>query len=355
MIGGERVALILLSAIGDIVHALPLVASIKAALPSVRLEWVVQPVPAEIVRHHPAVDRVWVLDRDRGWRGFRDFREAIRSERFDLVLDLQVYGKASLATALVPSRRKLGFDRDRARELNWLVTTERLPAGPPRHVCEQYLEFADYFGIRRRYAWALPLTADERDAQRDFLARQPAPLAALVVGTSRPDKEWSVAGWTAVAEGLHHELGYAVALVGGGDGRARARAAAIAGAARCPVQQLLRPDLRRLVWILDGCALVVSPDTGPYHLAVALGAPSVGLYGTTDPARVGPNRRCLELVVDAFHDPGEPWHPPNGELRPERMRWITPAAVLDAVAVARSRYPRAVVGPQAGGAEVPGP
>ncbi|MGH7566964.1 MAG: glycosyltransferase family 9 protein [Gemmatimonadota bacterium] len=114
MLDGQRVAVVLLSAIGDIVHALPLVSSLKSAAPALSVEWVTQPVPGEIASRHPGVDRLWTLERHRGWRAYRDLARTLRGRRFDLVLDLQVYAKASLVTALLDSPRKIGFDRARA-------------------------------------------------------------------------------------------------------------------------------------------------------------------------------------------------------------------------------------------------
>jgi heptosyltransferase I len=347
VLDGQRVAIVLLSAIGDIVHALPLVSSLKSAAPGVTIEWVTQPVPGEIAGRHPAVARLWTLDRGRGWRAFRDLRQELRGHRFDLVVDLQVYAKASIVTALLDSPRKIGFDRGRARELNWLVTNERIGAGPLRRTSEQYLEFADHLGAPRRYEWPVPLSEAERAARDAFYAGRDAPVAALVVGTSRPAKEWPVDRWAGLAEALHDDFGYEVCIVGSDEPDERARARAVARLCRVPVSDERRNDLRRLVWLLDGASLVVSPDTGPYHLAVALGVPSVGLYGYTDPARVGSGRRFGELVVDAFHDPGEPWHPPRSEYRPGRMERIDPNRVLETVALARARYPRASGRPSA--------
>ncbi len=344
MLDGCRIGLVLLSAIGDVVHALPLVASIRAAAPGARIEWVVQPVPAEIARAHPAVDRTWVLDRRRGWRGFREFRRQVRDQDFDLVLVLQAYTKASLATLFLRSPRKIGFDRARTRELSWLATNERIPGRPLQHVCEQYLEFADHLGAQRRYEWALPLTEEERVDQGRFYDGLDRPLAALVPGTSRPVKEWPAERWAGLADGLYG-LGYSPCILGGGGARERALAGRIVELARNPVRDLLRDDLRRLLWILDGAALAVSCDTGPYHLAVALGVPAIGLYGVTDPARVGPNRRCLDLLVDAFHEPGEPWHPVSEAMRAGRMERIGVGQAMDSVALARARYPRAALGP----------
>ncbi len=344
MIGGQRVAIVLLTAIGDVVHALPLAASLKAAAPRARLEWIAQPVPSALLAPHPAIDRVWTFERRRGWRGFADLRRDLAGERFDLVLDLQVYAKASVVTALLDAPRKIGFDRRRARELNWLVTNERLAAGPARHVCDQFLEFADHLGVPRRYEWALPLSAAERAAQRAWFGARPRPVAALVVGTSKPSKEWPVERWARLAEGLDAR-GYTVAIVGGDGAVERARAEAVVRLARCEVEDARADDLRRLIWLLDGAALLVSPDTGPYHLGVALGTPSIGLYGTTDPARVGPAHRFLELVVDAWHDPGEAWHPPRAGYRERRLERIGVERVLEAVTLARARYPRAALGP----------
>lgn len=348
----QRVALVLLSAIGDVVHGLPLAASLKNAAPGVRLEWFVQPTSAPLLVRHPAIERTWIVERHRGWRGFVDLARKLRGERFDLVVDPQVYGKASLVTWLIDAPWKLGFDRRRARELNWLVTNDRIPSREDRHVREQYLEFADHLGIEREYRWELPLTAEERES-RDRLRREAGgPVAALVVATSRGEKDWPAHRWAKLAEALT-ELGYVVCIVGGDAPRERATATEVVRRARCPVRDERHPDIRHLLWLVDAAALVVSPDTGPFHLAVARGVPSVGLFGVTDPARHGPGRRFTELVVDTFHDPGEAWHPPTPRMRPGRMGRIEVEEVLEKVELARARYPRVVGGPTPEGARSP--
>ena len=344
MIDGQRIAIVLLSAIGDVVHALPLVASLKAAAPRSRIEWIIQPIPAHLARYHPAVDRVWLFERKNGWRAYRDLRRSLKGQRFDLAIDLQVYAKASFVTALLDADRKIGFDKSRARELNWLATTERIPAHPPGHVADQYLEFADYLGVPRRYEWSLPLSDDERAAQAAFFQGITAPVAALVVGTSKRVKEWPADRWARVAEGLVDRWGYEVMIVGGPSPTEDELARAIALEAKVPVHDARHPDLRRLLWQLDGSALVIGLDTGPYHIAVALGVPSIGLFGYVDPARVGPTHRFLDLVVDAWRNPGEPWRPRH-DPRGARVLAIDPEEVLEKVELARARYPRAKNGP----------
>jgi heptosyltransferase I len=298
-------------------------------------------VPGQVAARHPAVDRVWALRRAPKREAFRDLRRELAGERFDLVIDLQFYVKASLVTLLLDSPRKIGFDRRRARELNWIVTNEKVPARPPRQVGEEYLEFADYLDAPRRYQWPFRYSDEEGAAKRLFRDRLEAPLAAFVVGTSRREKEWDPGRWAGLAGALHHEWGYAIGLVGGRSANEDELARRIVGTATAPVADLRADDIGRLAWILESAALVIGCDTGPLHLGAALGAPSIGLYGATDPARYGPRHDGLDLVVDAFHDPGEPWHPAERRRRPGRMDRIGIPDVLGHVELARSRHRRA--------------
>ena len=338
---GQRVAIVLLSAIGDIVHAFPLLSSLKARYPNARLEWIAHPVPGEVAARHPAVDRIWALRRGPKGKAFRDLRRELAGERFDLVIDLQMYVKASLVTLLIDSPRKIGFDRSRARELNWIVTNEKVPTRPLRQIGEEYLEFADHLDAPRKYEWPFRFSEEERAAGRRFRDGLEAPMAAFVIGTSRREKEWDPGRWASLAAALHDGWGYEVGLVGGRSANEDRHAHRIIEAAACPVADQRADDIGRLAWMLDSAALVVGCDTGPLHMAMALGAPSIGLYGATDPARYGPRQDGLDLVVDAFHDPGEPWHPADRGRRPGRMDRIGIPDVLAKVELARSRYRRA--------------
>jgi heptosyltransferase I len=345
---GQRVAIVLLSAIGDIVHAFPLLSSLKARYPNARFEWIAHPVPGEVAARHPAVDRIRQLRRGPKGRVFRELRRELVGERFDLVIDLQMYLKASLVTLLIDSPRKIGFDRSRARELNWIVTNEKVSARPLQQIGEEYLEFADHLDAPRKYQWPFRFTEEERAASRRFRDGREAPMAGFVVGTSRREKEWDPARWASLADALHDGWGYEVCLLGGRSANEDDLARRIIEAASSPVADLRADDIGRLGWLLGSAALVVGCDTGPLHLGAALGAPSVGLYGATDPARYGPRHDGLDLVVDAFHDPGEPWHPAERRRRPGRMDQIGVTDVLAKVELARSRQRRAVRGVEDG-------
>lgn len=335
----DRVAIVMLSAVGDVVHVLPVVRSLRAANPRVRISWVIQPGPMELVRDHPDVDEIIVFDRKRGWRAFRDLRRTMRGREFDLVLALQDYLKAGLIAALLPARRKLGLDRGRARDLTWLFSTERIRPRAPRHLQDQYLEFVEHLGVPVVLDWGLEPTAAERSRYAPLLPDTPGPTVALVMGTSRPEKEWPAERYAELVDRVHGELGARAVLVGGLSAREQAAAETVARLAAHPPLNLLAWDLRRVVYLLDRADVLVSPDTGPLHIGVALGTPSVALMGHTNPKRHGPYRRFEELTVDAFGDEGEEYAA-SAPRRAGRMQRITVERVMEKVRLALERYPR---------------
>ena len=327
-----------MSAIGDAVHTLPVVNSLRAAAPDSRITWVIQPGPHGLVANHPAVDEFVLFDRKQGWRAYRDVARATAGERFDLVIALQVYFKAGLVTKILRSPRKLGFDRARARDANWLFTTERIAPRGQRHVQDQYFEFLEHLGVPPLLEWRLGPTDEERARYAGALPGDARPTVAFVVGTSKPAKEWPAARYAALADRLA-AMGVRTVLVGGRSPREVAAAEAIRAAAAHPPLDLLEWDLRKLVYLLDRMDVLVSPDTGPLHMGVALGTPTVALMGYTNPKRVGPYRRFHDLMIDAYGDPGEDYAV-TAEYRPGRMERITPEEVAAKVALALERYPR---------------
>jgi heptosyltransferase I len=337
-LSGARIAIVMMSAIGDAVHTLPVVNSLRAAAPGCKLAWVIQPGPHALVAGHPAVDEFVLFERKRGWRAYRDVARATRGRGFDLVIALQVYLKAGLVTKILRSPRKLGFDRARARDANWLFTTERIPARGQRHVQDQYFEFLEHLGVPPLLEWRLGPTAEEAARYAGALPPDPRPTVAFVVGTSKPAKEWPAERYAALAD-LLAERGMRTVLVGGRSPRELAAAETIAREAVHPPLDLLEWDLRKLVSVLDRVDVLVSPDTGPLHMGVALGTPTVSLMGYTNPKRVGPYRRFHDLMIDAYGDPGEDY-PVSAEYRPGRMERITVDDVAAKVALALERYSR---------------
>src|SRR5579859_1836273 len=179
-----RSCCVMMSAVGDAVHVLPVINALKRHDSAAHITWILQPGPATLVRGHPAVDEILLFERSRGLRAFSAIRETLASRRFDLVINLQVYFKAGIVTAFTRAPVKLGFDRARARDFNWLFTTDRIPAHPIQHVQDQYFEFLATLGVNPEpVVWNLGPWPDERPTQTEFFKRFDRPAVSLVVGT----------------------------------------------------------------------------------------------------------------------------------------------------------------------------
>jgi len=270
----------MMSAVGDAVHVLPVINAIKRHNPGSRITWVLQPGPAALVRGHRSVDDIVLFDRTRGLGAFSDTVRELRSREFDLLIDLQVYFKAGVITALSGARRRLGFDRARARDANWLFTTEMIPANPVQHVQDQFFELLWALNIDPEpVEWDLGPWDHERQSQSEFRERFDRPLASIVVATSKPEKDWMPERWARIADILWSDYGMQPVLVGGTSDREVAAARVIAEASSCSPYSALGSGLRPLVSTLDSSDIVIAPDTGPLHMAVAVGKPAISQMG----------------------------------------------------------------------------
>jgi heptosyltransferase I len=334
----DRVAIVMMSAVGDAVHVLPVINAIKRANPASRISWIMQPGPAALVRGHESVDEILLFDRAKGPGAYLDLRGQLAQHHFDVALALQVYFKAGIVAALTPADIKLGFDRARARDLNWLFTNRRIAPHPMQHVQDQYLEFLAPLGVAPEpIQWRLGPWPEERPWQRQFFAPLERPAASIVVATSKAEKDWMPERWAEVCDALWFDFGLQPVLVGGRSSRELAAERVILEKTRCAPVSALGSGLRKLVSIIDGSALVLSPDTGPLHVTVALDRPVVSLIAYSNPKRVGPYRKFHDLMIDAYGDPGEDY-PISMENRPGRMPRITVQEVLGGVERWRSAY-----------------
>jgi heptosyltransferase I len=304
----ERIALVKLSSLGDVVHALPVAATLRSARPAAHLAWIVEQREAALLREHPGLDEVIVVD-TRGWRRARRpaavraalgeilaLRHRLRDLRLDTVIDLQGLIKSGVIAASTGAPLRVGFARGWGREPLGALFTNRHVTPPPaaRHVVEQYLALLEPLGIReRRLEFRLPsVTATEARIDDWLAAAGLKPQRRLVVinpGAGRADKKWPVAGFADLAARLVQDAGAHV-VVAWGPGEEAAARAIVDGAGAAGARALLAPPtgLHELIALLRRASVMVAGDTGPLHVAAALGTPCVGLYGPTAAARNGP-------------------------------------------------------------------
>lgn len=343
----RRVCIVMMSAVGDAVHVLPVINALKRHSPDVHITWILQPGPATLVRGHRSVDDIIIFDRAKGLSAFAEIRRALASRAFDLVINLQVYFKAGIVTKFTRATVKLGFDRARARDFNWLFTTDRIPPHTQQHVQDQYFEFLTALNVPfAPVVWDLGPWKHERAWQHAFTEQFDRPLASIVVATSKPQKDWLPERWAEVVNALWSDFGLQPVLVGGRSPREIHAEQIILEHVNHAAHSALGSGLRNLVGILDASSLVLAPDTGPLHMAVALDRPVVSLMGYTNPKRTGPYRKFHDLLVDAYGDPNE-MYGITMENRLDRMPRISVRDVLDRVERWQSVYRSTVSGPKA--------
>lgn len=288
-----------LSAIGDTCHVVPIVRTLQQAWPATRLTWVIGRVEARLMSLLPGVEFITV-DKRAGWRALRDLRAALRGRHFDVLLHMQLALRASLLSLAIRARRRIGFDRARARELQWLFTNERIAARSREHVQDSFFGFTDALGLSdRRLEWRLPLP----EAAQAYAARLvPDAQPTLVVSpcSSHTLRNWSVERYAAVIRHAVQRHGMRVILCGSPSSFERDFAARVAAAAAVPlVNQVGQDTLPELLALLTRATVLLTPDSGPAHMGTLAGIPVIGLYAATRLARSGPyNSR--QWCVDAY-------------------------------------------------------
>ena len=336
----RNVCVVLLTGLGDVVNGLPVVNALKRDDPPRRITWVVEPMPAPVVRGHAAVDDVVVFEKKRGVRGVLQLARALRGRGFDLTLNLNVYTKSIWPTLFSRSPHRLGFDRGRSFEGVWLAANHRLPERPRAHTLDMFLEFLEVLGVPAApVEWRIGLSSEERRAQAEFFAGLDGrPVAAIAPATAIHRKDWLPERWARVADALDRDFGMQVMLVGGPGEREQRLAREIVASAQTRPVWALENGIRRLLWRIAGSRLLLAPDTGPVHLARALEVPVIGLYGHTNPWRVGPWRKYQDLWIDRYTDPGEAPDPSRFDPKQGRMEQISVDDVLARVQRWRDTY-----------------
>lgn len=284
----ERILIVLLGAIGDVVRALPLANRLRAGYPRAHLAWAVEPAAAPVLAAHPALDARLVFERSGGARAFAAFLRRVHGERFDLVLDLQRHAKSGLVSAASRAPVRIGFHRRNAKELNWLWNTHTIdPVEPRGWKLAQYQRFGDFLALPPAAPrFDVTLLADEEASVARLLAPLARPFAALFLGSTWESRLWFADRYAAVIDALDAR-GLDAVLVGGADVRMLATAT-VAAAGRAPLDLTARTTLRESYGILARARVAIGPDSGPMHLAAAAGTPVVSLWGATAPARSAP-------------------------------------------------------------------
>jgi heptosyltransferase I len=324
-----------LSAIGDTCHVVPMVRTLQRAWPTTRLTWIIGRTEARLMTLLPGVEFI-TIDKRAGLAGLWQLRRALRGRQFELLLHLQLSLRASLASLAVRAPVRLGFDRPRARELQWLFTNARIAPRTDEHVLDSFQGFLTALGLQRgALEWNLPLPREACDyAERLIPDAQPTLLVSPC--SSHSVRNWRPERYAAIIDHAVQRHGMRVLLCGGRSRLEREMGDAIARHARMPLRDQIGQDsLPQLLALLARARVLLSPDSGPVHMATMVATPVIGLYAATRLQRVGPYL-SRQWCVDRFAAAALRFR----GCRPEQLPWhqkIEEPGVMDLIEVADVR------------------
>jgi len=314
----QSICILRLSALGDVTHVLPVVRGMQDNWPDTHISWIIGAAEHRLVQSVDNVEFI-VFDKHGGWRSILNLRNALKERRFDVLLHMQVSARANVLSRFVRAPLRLGWDRARSRDCHQYFIDQSVAAVPMQHQVEGFLEFPRALGLHiEQPRWDMPVSAEAREWAQGQLGRG---RKTLVISPCSRHKirNWSATHFAAVADFASRELGMQVVLFGGPGKTERDTGIEIERASQCEFINLIgRDTLEQSKALLKQADLLISPDSGPVHIASALGTPVLGLYAATWSRRSGPFN-SLDLCVDHFADAARRYR----RREPEELRWGT--------------------------------
>ena len=311
-----EVCILRLSALGDATHVLPVVRAIQSHWPDTRITWIIGKLEHQLLSGVQDIDFI-PFDKRGGWAAVRGLKNSLRGRRFDVLLHMQVSARANLLSRLVRSPIRLGWDRKRSRDGHQWFINHSVETVAQQHQVDGFLEFARAIGVPvPSPEWRLPISEDSRQwAESQLPGNQPT---LMISPCSRHrERNWRSEYYAQVADHAIREMGMRVALIGGPGELEKATATEIeACMATEPINLVGRDTLPQSPALMEKASVMITPDSGPAHIASAIGIPVLGLYAATWSRRSGPYN-SLDLCVDKYTEAARKFR--NKE--PEELRW----------------------------------
>lgn len=313
-----RLAILRLSAIGDTCHVIPVLRTLQAVWPETAITWIIGRTEASLLGDLPGVEFI-SFDKREGRKAYQNLRQQLQRRHFDVLLHLQAALRASLASRCISAELRLGYDRARAKDFQWLFTNARIQGEQRVHVMDSMFAFLEALGIKERVLrWDIPIPAEAQAfAEKNLPAGRLLVISPCSSERRNNFRNWPAERYAAVADAARQEHGFNIALTGGGSDLERWYGEEISRLmAHKPLNLIGKTSLKQLLSVLQWADVLVSPDSGPAHMATTVGTPVIGLYASSNPLRTGPYlsqqwvvNRYPEAVQAAFGKPMEelPW------------------------------------------------
>ena len=301
--------IIRLSAIGDVCHTLAVVQAIQRKYPDAEITWIIGKTEAMLMQDLPNIKLI-PFDKKSGWKGIFTIWKQLAHKRFDFLLNMQTAFRASILSLGIKADKKIGFNKDRAREMQWLFTNQKVEQTTSPHVLDGQMMFAKAIGVTDLTPkWQLPISMETVEKAKQWLD----PMRKNVVispCSSKSEKDWLIERYAEIANWLIAQ-NINVILVGSPAKHELEMTAYIQHLAP-NVQNLVgKTSLKEIAALLKLADLVISPDTGSAHIASIQGTPVIGLYAIHNPRRTAPYNdqqnviSVYDEVVQTYY--GKPW------------------------------------------------
>jgi heptosyltransferase I len=300
----ETLCLLRLSALGDITHVLPTLRTLQKHWPATKITWVIGKSEYPLVKDIDNINFI-IFDKSAGLSSYRELNRQIKqhlegqtdNKAFDVLLHMQLSIRASVASLSIPAKIKLGFDKARAKDMQSLFCNHQItPSSTRQHVLDSFLEFPRYFGLEPVMSWQLPVAPSAIEAINNQLPadKKIFVINACAIAKSKNWRNWTLEGYAAIADYVSNKdnmkANMQVVLTGGHSPLEKDSAGKIISLCKIskPINLVAATSIDELVAILYLADIVLAPDTGPVHIASALGTNTIGLYASTNPDRAGP-------------------------------------------------------------------
>jgi len=282
----SSICVVRLSALGDVILTVPLIHNLQRAFPNAKITWVIAREFYPIVEGLRDIEFI-VIKKPRTPTDYLGLRKLFRKYHFDVLIAMQANLRVNLIYPFIHAKRKIGFDTTRARDGHRFFIKEQI-FYKPQHLLEGFLGFLTPLGVEEKIIeWKLPINSQDFAWARNILPKKP--VLALHPMASKPERNWSVENYKQLVERAYNELGFSIVITGGPSAAERELADTILKESKVPVTNLVGVStLKQLAAVLGSVDVVVCPDTGPAHLATAMGTPVIGLYAVARPELTGP-------------------------------------------------------------------
>ena len=305
----QSICIVRLSAIGDTCHTLAVVRAIQDTWPETKVTWIIGKTEAGLMADIPDIEFI-IFDKRKGRGAYRDISLQLAGRTFDVALCMHASMRANWLYRLIKTPIRLGYDYKRARDFQWLFTNRRIQARPGQHVLDGLMSFAEHIGIpssdnaQRVLRWDIPLSERHREFAADHTSSDQRVLIVSPCSSQRARnfRNWSAENYAAAIKHAQQKFHCKVILSGGNSELELEYGRSISQLAEPGVINLIgKTSLKQLLALIAASDILLCPDSGPAHMATAVGTPVIGLYATSNPDRSGPYL-SRNLTVNAYAD-----------------------------------------------------